>query len=160
MREVREVQEGRRLVRQASENIEREMTLLARYRYMDVAQPTRLERSAYVLLCRIEIDGPLSIGQLVDALALDTSTLNRQTAAMTRAGLVERIPDPEGGLARKFRMTEEGARKLRADRQDTVDGLRRVLADWTPEEAEMFAAALERFNTSIETMIGQPWPRP
>ncbi|MFJ3713545.1 MULTISPECIES: MarR family winged helix-turn-helix transcriptional regulator [unclassified Streptomyces] len=136
------------------------MTLLARYRYMAMAQTTQLDRSAYILLCRIELDGPLSIGQLVDALDLDTSTLNRQTAAMTRAGLVERIPDPEGGLARKFRMTDEGARKLAADREDAVNNLQRVLADWTPEEAADFAAALERFNSSIETIIGQPWPRP
>lgn len=71
-------------MRQATENIEREMTLLARYRYMAMAQTTQLDRSAYILLCRIELDGPLSIGQLVDALDLDTSTLNRQTAAMTR----------------------------------------------------------------------------
>lgn len=150
-------------MRQASDNferVEREMTLLARYRYMAMAQTTRLERSAYVLLCRIEVDGPLSIGQLVEALGLDTSTLNRQTAAMTRAGLVERIPDPEGGLARKFRMTEEGAQKLHADREDAVTNLERVLADWSPEEAGAFAAALERFNTRIETIIGQPWPRP
>ncbi|MCX4550117.1 MarR family transcriptional regulator [Streptomyces sp. NBC_01387] len=147
-------------MRQATENIEREMTLLARYRYMAMAQTTQLDRSAYILLCRIELDGPLSIGQLVDALDLDTSTLNRQTAAMTRAGLVERIPDPEGGLARKFRMTDEGARKLAADREDAVNNLQRVLADWTPEEAADFAAALERFNSSIETIIGQPWPRP
>ena len=29
-----------------------------------------------------------------------------------RAGLVARIPDPDGGLARKFRITDEGARVL------------------------------------------------
>lgn len=57
-------------------------------------------------------------------------------------------------------MTDEGARKLAADREDAVNNLQRVLADWTPEEAADFAAALERFNSSIETIIGQPWPRP
>ena len=44
----------------------------------------RLERSAYLLMSRIEQDGPMSIGQLSEAFRLDTSTVNRQTAAMLR----------------------------------------------------------------------------
>lgn len=147
------------MVREASEKIQLEMTLLARYRYMALAPKARLDRSAYLLLSRIEAEGPLSIGQLVDALGLETSTLNRQTAAMTRAGLVERIPDPEGGIARKFRITDEGLGKLHADREDGVRGLETVLAEWKPEEAAAFATALERFNSSIENLIGHTWPR-
>lgn len=56
----------------------------------------RLDRSAYVLLSRIQVEGPMSIGGLREAFGLDASTLNRQTAAMLRAGVVERMPDPEG----------------------------------------------------------------
>ena len=99
--------------------IEQEMMTLGRHASLgaigDCArQPVagRLERSAYILMSRIEASGPLSIGQLADAFGLDTSTINRQTAAMLRAGLVERIPDPDGGLARKFRITPEGLTRL------------------------------------------------
>ncbi|MBT2441745.1 MarR family transcriptional regulator [Streptomyces sp. ISL-36] len=120
----------------------------------------RLDRSAYVLLCRIEMEGPLSIGQLSEAFGLDTSTLNRQTAAMLKAGVVERIPDPEGGIARKFSITEEGRRRLEADRAAHVHGLERVLSDWTPDEVAAFAAYLRRFNSDIERLEGRPWPRP
>lgn len=55
----------------------------------------------------------MSIGQLSDAFGLDASTLNRQTAAMLRGNLVERIADPDGGIARKFRITAEGERRPR-----------------------------------------------
>ncbi|MEV7012897.1 MarR family transcriptional regulator [Streptosporangium sp. NPDC051022] len=120
----------------------------------------RLDRSAYTLLSRIQLEGPMSIGQLSEAFGLDASTLNRQTSAMTRAGLVERIPDPEGGAARKFRITPEGEHRLTDERAANIRGLERVLAGWTPEEVAVFAACLRRFNTDIERLAGQPWPRP
>ncbi|MFD7325992.1 MarR family winged helix-turn-helix transcriptional regulator [Streptomyces sp. NPDC059875] len=120
----------------------------------------RLDRSAYVLLSRIRMDGPMSIGQLSEAFGLDASTLNRQTAAMLKAGVVERIPDPDGGIARKFSITAEGRRRLDADRSENVHGLERVLSDWTADEVADFAAYLKRFNSDIERLEGRPWPRP
>lgn len=120
----------------------------------------RLDRSAYVVLNRIRIDGPMSIGQLSDAFGLDASTLNRQTAAMLKAGVVERIPDPDGGIARKFSITDEGRRRLDADRSANLHGLEKVLSDWSPDEVADFAAYLRRFNSDIERLEGRPWPRP
>lgn len=144
--------------------IEFETLLLARHSLLHAprsrAAGGNLDRSAYLLLTRIRMDGPMSISQLSDAFGLDASTLNRQTAAMLRAGVVERIPDPAGGIARKFRITEEGERRLDADRSYNVQGLERVLADWTPREVADFAAVLERFNRDIERLDGRPWPRP
>lgn len=132
--------------------IEFETMLLGRHRHLD--------RSAYLLLNRIHITGPMSIGQLSDAFGLDMSTLNRHTSALLRAGLAERIPDPDGGIARKFRLTEEGERWLGEEREKNILGLEKVLADWTAEDVAAFAAYLRRFNTDIEHLAGRPWPRP
>lgn len=118
-----------------------------------------LDRSAYVLLSRLHREGPMSIRQLSDAFGLDPSTLNRQTSTMLRAGLVERIPDPEGGIARKFRITAGGERKLNNDREKVVGSLEKILTDWTADEVAAFAACLKRFNTDIERHTGRPWPR-
>jgi len=143
--------------------VEFETMLLGRY--MHLLSPKargavgRLDRSAYILLSRIQAEGPMSIGQLSAAFGLDASTLNRQTAAMLRAGIVERIPDPEGGIARKFAMTEEGERRLAADRAENRQGLAKVLADWTAEEVADFAAQLSRLNRDVERLDGRPWPR-
>ncbi|MDI2125305.1 MarR family winged helix-turn-helix transcriptional regulator [Yinghuangia seranimata] len=119
-----------------------------------------LERSAYLLISRLEAEGPMSIGQLADAFMLDTSTVNRQVAALLRGGLAERIVDPDGGLARKLRATEEGRRRLAADRERHRRGLERVLADWDEPERRELLDVLTRFNRSIEDLQGNAWPRP
>ena len=144
------------------DELERETTLLSRYLMPHrrfTGSEDRLDRSAYTLLSRIDAQGPMSLGELSDALGLDVSTLNRQTAAMTKAGYVERVPDPEGGLARKFRLTTVGADRLESDRHANMAGLRRVLADWTGADVDAFATLLRRFNTDIERLDGRPWPR-
>lgn len=102
----------------------------------------------------------MSIGQLTEAFGLDTSTVNRQTAALLRAGLVDRIPDPIGGIARKFRITDTGEQALEAERQANTEGLDRVMVNWSADDVAAFAGYLERFNTDIERLDGRPWPRP
>ncbi|MQY03235.1 MarR family winged helix-turn-helix transcriptional regulator [Actinomadura macrotermitis] len=146
------------MVRPTNE-VEYEQMLLSRHEFLR-RRPGVLERSTYVLLSRIRVQGPMSIGELSDAFGLDASTLNRQTAAAMRAGFVERIPDPDGGIARKFRITDKGARMLDDERESIVQGLDRVTADWSDEDIATFAAYLRRFNTDIERLSGRPWPRP
>ncbi|MBW5247577.1 MarR family transcriptional regulator [Streptomyces poriferorum] len=142
------------------DRIEFETMLLGRHMSLLTSRGGgRLDRSAYILLSRIRAEGPMSIGQLRDAFGLDTSTLNRQTAAMLRVGVVERIPDPDGGIARKFAITAEGEHRLDKDRAENRDGLQRVLAEWTPEEAAQLADSLARLNRDIERLDGRPWPR-
>lgn len=119
-----------------------------------------LERSAYILLSRIRIQGPMSIGELSEAFGLDASTLQRQTSAAMRVGLIERIPDPDGVMARKFHLTVKGTRLLDEEREASVKALDRVMADWPDEDIAAFAAYLKRFNTSIERLGGRPWSRP
>ncbi|MFQ6329090.1 MarR family winged helix-turn-helix transcriptional regulator [Nocardia sp. CWNU-33] len=139
--------------------IEFETMLLGRYSLASRRGLLRLDRSAYTLLCRLRGEGPMSIGQLSDALGLEASTLRRQTAAMMRDGLIERIPAPDGGMARRFRVTPEGEQRLDSDRADSVRALDDIMASWSPEDVATFAAYLERFNTDIERYHGRPWPR-
>ncbi|MFF7328865.1 MarR family winged helix-turn-helix transcriptional regulator [Streptomyces sp. NPDC090306] len=144
--------------------VEYEQMLLSRHTFLTQRGGRRkdsvMERSAYILLSRIRVQGPMSIGELSEAFGLDASTLNRQTAAAMRAGLVERIPDPDGGMARKFRITEEGTRLLDEEREGIVGDLDRVMADWSDDDVAAFASYLRRFNTDIERLAGRPWPRP
>lgn len=147
-----------------SRQIELELTLLNRHSYFDGPRKAdahkKVDRSAYIVLTRIELDGPLTIGELSSALGLDTSTVNRQTAAMLKADLIERIPDPAGGMARRLAMTQQGAERLEYARARTVESLGRIMSGWTETEVEDFARSLERFNRGIEALEGRPWPRP
>ncbi|MFH8570415.1 MarR family winged helix-turn-helix transcriptional regulator [Streptomyces sp. NPDC017993] len=143
--------------------VEYEQMLLSRHTFLHQRGGRRkdgtLERSAYILLSRIRMQGPMSIGELSEAFGLDASTLNRQTAAAVRAGLAERIPDPDGGMARKFRITDKGADILDEEREGIVRSLDQILVDWPDEDIAAFASFLRRFNTDIERIGGRPWPR-
>lgn len=145
------------------DQVEFELMLLGRYMHLLTPKARgavgRLDRSAYLLLSRIQAQGPMSIGELSAAFGLDASTLNRQTAAMLRAGIVERIPDPAGGIARKFAMTKEGEQRLAADRAEKRDGLATIMDDWTEAQVADFAAHLARLNGGVEKLDGRPWPR-
>jgi len=143
--------------------IERELMLVSRYTVLATnrsAADLYLERSAYLLLSRIDAEGPMSIGELAKVFGLDTSTINRQTAAMSRSGLVERIADPAGGPARKLQITADGLDRLRANRAWAVGGIGRVLGDWDPDDLAALARLLTQFNTTIERRQGHSWPRP
>ncbi|MBV7244639.1 MarR family winged helix-turn-helix transcriptional regulator [Streptomyces sp. MW-W600-10] len=148
----------------ATRDVEYEQMLLSRHTFLNQRGGRRkdavLERSAYILLSRLRVQGPMTIGELSDAFGLDASTLNRQTAATLRAGLSERIADPDGGTARKFRITVEGLRVLDSEREGIVSSLDRVMADWPEQDVAAFAAYLKRFNTGIERLGGRIWPRP
>jgi DNA-binding MarR family transcriptional regulator len=159
--ELGHTREGADVGRRTAE-IEYEQMLLNRYALATYGRggPLRLERSAYILLSRIRVQGPMSISELSEAFGLDVSTLNRQTAAAMRAGLLERIPDPDGGIARKFVITEAGAAALDAQRDHVVSAMDELMADWTDEEIATFGAFLKRFNMDIERRTGRIWPRP
>ncbi|MFF0221336.1 MarR family winged helix-turn-helix transcriptional regulator [Streptomyces sp. NPDC004629] len=149
--------------REAAERIERELLILTRHRDMPSPRGVRggdeLDRSAYVLLSRLEAQGPMSVPEFVEAFGLAASTFTRQTSALLRQGLVERTPDPAGGMARKYRITEEGLRRLAVQRAVMTDGLARVVAEWAPERRRRFIADLRQFNADIERLTHRPWPR-
>lgn len=141
------------------DELERELTLLARH-YMSVSRGgQQLERSAYLLLTRLEVDEPMTLKQLAKAFHVDISTINRQTAAMLRHGLVERFPDPDGGMARKIRPTALGLERLAQDRECGRAGTRRVVEEWPAERVADLARLLTAFNQEIEGLEGAAWPR-
>lgn len=139
--------------------LERELTLLARH-YMYVSRSgQKLDRSAYLLLTRLDAGGPLTLKELAHAFRVDISTINRQTGAMLRHGLVERFPDPEGGMARKLRPTALGLERLAEDREQGRTGVERVIGGWPAERVADLTRLLTAFNKDIEELEGAAWPR-
>lgn len=139
--------------------LEQELTLLARHQIASTHHPELdLDRSAYQLLSRLEL-GPLSLGGLAEAFKLDVSTVNRQVASLRRKDLVERIADPEGGVAKLLRPTSRGLTQLRQDREVRHGHVERLIEEWDSADVERFSELLARFNMSIEAVEGRPWPR-
>lgn len=123
-------------------------------------EETSLDRSAYTILSCLTCGGSKTLAQLSDTIGLDTSTLHRQTAAMLRAGLIERVPDPDGGIARKFVVTPEGEDRLTDACRENMARMMRATADWEPADRDAFARYLTRFNHAVEAADNRPWPRP
>ncbi len=119
-----------------------------------------LDRSAALLLSRLEVEEPMTIGELASALALDISTVHRQVAAAIRAGLIEKIDDPAGGPARKHQPTESGLTQLHREfsSRDHILGL--ITEQWSPQDLDSFFHLLTRFNQDLESLRGTQWPRP
>jgi DNA-binding MarR family transcriptional regulator len=140
--------------------LEVELSLLARH-HLHSSQhgaDRALDRSGYHLLGRLEL-GPMNLKQLAEAFRLDPSTVNRQVNALLRAGLVEKVPDPAGAVARVLRPTTKGLDLLHRDRAILQEQVGRVLEGWDTAEVDDLRRLLERLNTSIEALEGRPWPR-
>jgi len=140
------------------DDIERELTLVSRHQLATVAKGV-LERSAYLMLSRIDATGPMTARELAGALQLEISTVTRQVAAMLRDEVVERIPDPAGGVARRLRITPTGATRLATDRARYRAGLGTVVADWPADDCAELYRLLRGLNERIEALQGAPWPR-
>lgn len=142
--------------------LEYELMLLSRHSLMarEHRKGQSLERSAYVLLSRLELESPMSLKELAEALRLDISTINRQVRSMARNELVEMILDPEGGIARKFVATDHGLDLLRKDRKLSAEGVGRVVAEWNRSDLSDLRRLLEQFNRSVEGLEHNEWPRP
>ncbi|MFH8725521.1 MarR family winged helix-turn-helix transcriptional regulator [Streptomyces termitum] len=136
------------------DDLERELTLLSRH-FLG-ARGARsghvLERSAYVLLTRMETSDPLTLKELAHTFQVDVSTISRQVNAMLRNGLVERIPDPDGGIARRLRPTALGIERLHADRAISLEGTARLVeaTGWEPATTHRFLTLLTQLNQGIE----------
>ncbi len=142
--------------------LEYELTLFSRH-YLASAKyrpNQQLDRSAYLILVRLELDSPLSLAELAEAFRLDISTVNRQVGAVLKQGLVERVPDPDGGIARKIRPTAKGLQLLDLDRTQSRGGVAKVVAEWTNADIDQMSGMVARFNQSIEGLEENPWPRP
>ncbi|MFC4331113.1 MarR family winged helix-turn-helix transcriptional regulator [Streptomyces andamanensis] len=142
-------------------DLERELTLLSRHfiasRGPRIGQS--LDRSAYVLLTRLETGEPLTLKELAHTFQADVSTINRQMSAMLRHGLVERIEATAKGGARTFRPTPLGLERLAADRAISRAGAARLIeaAGWSPERTQQFLTLMIEFNHGIEQLEGLAW---
>jgi DNA-binding MarR family transcriptional regulator len=131
----------------AIDGIETELLMLARWlEAVQRRQDYPIERAAYLLLRRLQTDGPQRVAELADALGLDGSTVTRQLAALDRAGHIRRTTHPDDARATVVAVTPSGRRAadaLRRHRQERVAG---HFADWTLADQRELSDMLHRLN--------------
>jgi DNA-binding MarR family transcriptional regulator len=108
-----------------------------------------LERPAYMLLSRIAVDGPFRLSALATDVALDLSTVSRQVGALETAGLVRRATDPTDRRASLVEVTDLGRDVFEENRTRWIAIWQELLAGWTPEERQIFAALFTQLNQSL-----------
>lgn len=129
--------------------LEQELATLARLlEAMNRRRAYPLERSHYLLLLQLR-DGPRRVGELSKVLALDTTTVTRQLAAMEGQGFVSRRPDPEDRRSTLFQQTLEGAACAARMQTARKDGVSRLVTGWRPDEVAHFVDDLDRLNRSL-----------
>jgi DNA-binding MarR family transcriptional regulator len=136
------------------ERLQHEVALFARR-----AEQTRLagvgkarnsmDRAAYLLLNRLDREGPMGVKALAEGMGIDSSTVTRQVAPLVESGLVKRTSHPEDGRAVVLALSPRGRARLEEVRASRCQLMAVVTADWTQDERESFCTLLARFNAAL-----------
>ncbi|MFG3154138.1 MarR family winged helix-turn-helix transcriptional regulator [Streptomyces sp. NPDC048219] len=136
------------------ETLQHEVALFARR-----AEQTRLggvgqvrnsmDRAAYLLLNRLDKEGPMGVKALAASMGIDSSTVTRQVAPLVDTGLVKRTSHPEDGRAVVLQLSPRGVARLDEVRTSRRRLMAELTDDWAPEEREAFCNLLSRFNVAL-----------
>ncbi|MGO4537843.1 MarR family winged helix-turn-helix transcriptional regulator [Paenibacillus sp. 2TAB19] len=110
-----------------------------------------LDRSAYLLLHEISVEGSAGVKALGDALLLDISTASRQAAALEQKGYAVKVPDEQDGRAYFYQITELGAQAISEYKQSRQASIARLLDEWPEEERQLLGEMLHKFNHVLRT---------
>ncbi|GGV02674.1 MarR family winged helix-turn-helix transcriptional regulator [Streptomyces spectabilis] len=108
-----------------------------------------MDRAAYLLLNRLDKEGPMGVKALAASMGIDSSTVTRQVAPLVDTGLVKRTSHPEDGRAVVLQLSPRGQARLDEVRSSRRELMAELTQDWTPEERTGFTALLTRFNTAL-----------
>ncbi|GAA4473591.1 hypothetical protein GCM10023094_07540 [Rhodococcus olei] len=110
----------------------------------------KLDPACYPLLMLLtRQDDAVRMATLIAELGVEKSTLTRQIDALTRLGLVRRIPDPCDARAKLVELTTDGRARLTAQRDEHVARWRERLALWDPADLRTLSALLRRLGDEV-----------
>ncbi|MFB7271750.1 MarR family winged helix-turn-helix transcriptional regulator [Streptomyces sp. NPDC056244] len=116
-----------------------------------------MDRAAYLLLNRLDQEGPMGVKALAAGMGIDSSTVTRQVAPLVDTGLVKRSSHPEDGRAVVLQLSARGLARLDEVRSSRRELMAQVTGGWTAEERTSFTTLLTRFNGALSARAaGQP----
>ncbi|MEU2053589.1 MarR family winged helix-turn-helix transcriptional regulator [Streptomyces bungoensis] len=115
-----------------------------------------MDRAAYLLLNRLDMEGPMGVKALAASMGIDSSTVTRQVAPLVDTGLVKRTSHPEDGRAVVLQLSPRGAARLEEVRSSRRQLMAELTHDWAPKEREQFCALLTRFNGALSARMSVP----
>lgn len=112
---------------------------------------TTIDPGSFWLLRILAGDGPVRVTELAAAAGLDASTVSRHLTALHRAGLVERVPDPDDRRARQVQVSGTGRLALDEGLAQRRALLERSLSDWSDDEVEQLHTMITRMLAGLES---------
>ncbi|MFH8365926.1 MarR family winged helix-turn-helix transcriptional regulator [Streptomyces sp. NPDC018031] len=111
-----------------------------------------MDRAAYLLLNRLDQEGPMGVKALAAGMGIDSSTVTRQVAPLVDSGMVKRTSHPEDGRAVVLQLSPRGKARLEEVRSSRRDLMALVTEEWTSDERDVFCELLTRFNTALSAV--------
>ncbi|MEV6792425.1 MarR family transcriptional regulator [Streptomyces sp. NPDC051320] len=108
-----------------------------------------MDRAAYLLLNRLDREGPMGVKALAASMGIDSSTVTRQVAPLVDTGLVKRTSHPEDGRAVVLQLSPRGEARLEEVRSSRRELMAQVTDGWTDEDRDSFCSLLTRFNAAL-----------
>ncbi|PJE96762.1 MarR family transcriptional regulator [Streptomyces carminius] len=108
-----------------------------------------MDRAAYLLLNRLDQDGPTGVKALAAGMGIDSSTVTRQVAPLVESGLVKRTSHPDDGRAVVLQLSPRGAARLEQVRASRRELMALLTQEWSEDEQAVFCELLTRFNQAL-----------
>ncbi|GAB33062.1 MarR family winged helix-turn-helix transcriptional regulator [Gordonia otitidis] len=102
----------------------------------------------YSLLALISDSPGINAAALAKAASIDKSTASRQLAELRRRGLLRRSPESTSSRSQSLEPTPEALDILGEIRQRSGEAIAARLESWTPEDLDLFATLLHRYNNA------------
>jgi DNA-binding MarR family transcriptional regulator len=136
--------------------VETELLLLARWLEANQRRARYpMDRAAYLLLRRLDADGPQRVAELAVALGLDGSTVTRQVTTLEDAGQVRRSAHPSDARATLVTATAAGRRAMEALRRHRQERIALLLHGWSPQERSELARVVGHLNAALRAHVAR-----
>jgi DNA-binding MarR family transcriptional regulator len=117
-----------------------------------------MDRAAYLLLNRLDLEGPMGVKALAEGMGIDSSTVTRQVAPLVETGLVKRTSHPEDGRAVVLALSPRGRARLVEVRESRRALMALITEGWSEAERTAFCDLLSRFNSALTDLQLVPGP--
>lgn len=112
-----------------------------------------LSASSFDVLATLRRSGPpfqLSPGELLATTMVSSGTMTNRIDQLEKAGLVERLANPEDRRSVLIALTEEGLRRVEEAATAHVANQHRVVSSLTPQERETLDTLLRKYLAAFE----------
>jgi DNA-binding MarR family transcriptional regulator len=139
----------------ALQDLEREVGVLLRRVKRVIAERAtevhpELQPTSYLMLGWIAEQGPVRASALAGEFHVDKGAVSRTVQHLEELGLLDRKPDPADGRASLVTASADAVRRLAGVDERRRDWFKERLNGWTVADLSDLAAALGRYNDTLD----------